>query len=169
MFKYKFTQGKQQKIRVYSHSATLYLKNPETLLIFSSVSGNVQDGYWLYFTINENNFIGAGLCNYQLFENDQLKEYGNCQIVPSLMVDSNQEIRGKYVVIVEAIQAQLAGIATLGQKHVQVNDKTIDKYSAAELLSLLDYFKGKLAEEEAGNNVNPKTDQMKMLYKWTLR
>lgn len=166
MFKYKFVQGKQEKIRVYTPSATLYLKNPESIVIFDSVSGNVQDGYWLYFTINKNNFIGGGICQYQLFEGDQLKEYGSCQIVPSLMVDVQQETRGKYTVIVEAIQAQLAGIATLAQKRVQVNDKSVDKYSAAELLSLLNYFRGKQAEEEAGNDVNPATDQMKIKYVW---
>jgi hypothetical protein len=74
------------------------------------------------------------------------------------MVDQNQETRGKYAVIVEAIEAQLAGIATLAQKRVQVNDKSVDKYSAEDLIRLLNYFKGKQAEEEAGNNVNPKTD-----------
>lgn len=164
---YKFTQGVEEKIRVYSPSATLFLKNSQTLVIFSDVRpGDVEGEYWLEFKINQNNFIGAGLANYQLFEGDQLKQYGSCQIIPSLMVDSNQQIRGKYAVIVEAIEAQLAGIATRGQKHVQVGDKTIDKYSAEQLKSLLSYFQGKLAEEEAGNNVNTKTDQMKIKYIW---
>lgn len=166
MFKYKFVQGKQEKIRVYSPSATLYLKNPESILIFDRVDDSTPGEYWLTFTIDQDNFIGAGICQYQLFEGDQLKEYGSCQIVPSLMVDMQQQTRGKYTVIVEAIEAQLAGIATLAQKRVQVNDKSVDKYSAAELLSLLNYFRGKQAEEEAGNDVNPATDQMKIKYVW---
>ena len=41
--------------------------------------------------------------------------------------------------------------------------------SPEQMLKVLSYFKGKLAEEEAGTNVNPKTDQLKILYKWTLR
>ena len=166
MFKYKFVQGKQERIRVSTPSATLYLKNPQSILIFSTVDDSTPGEYWLTFTIDQNNFIEAGICQYQLFEGSQLKQYGSCQIVPSLMVDMQQQTRGKYTVIVEAIQAQLAGIATLAQKRVQVNDKSVDKYSAAELLSLLDYFRGKQAEEEAGNNVNPKTDQMKIKYVW---
>lgn len=166
MFKYKFVQGKQEKIRVYSPSATLYLKNPESIVIFSTVDNSTPGEYWLTFTIDKNNFIGAGICQYQLFEGDQLKEYGSCQIVPSLMVDMQQQTRGKYAVIVEAIQAQLAGIATLAQKRVQVNDKSVDKYSTEDLMRLLNYFKGKQAEEEAGNDVNPQTDQMKIKYVW---
>ena len=168
MFKFKFTQGVTQRIRVYSPTATLFLKNPETILIFSNVVTEGEE-HWLEFKIDENNFIGAGICQFQLFEGDQLKEYGSCQIIPSLLVDPQQETRGKYTVIVEAIEAQLAGIATLAQKRVQVNDKTVDKYSAAELLSLLNYFKGKQAEEEAGNDVNPKTDQMQIKYVWRVR
>lgn len=168
MFKFKFTQGVTQRIRVYSPTATLFLKNPETILIFNTVVAE-NEQYWLEFKIDENNFIGAGICQFQLFDGDQLKDYGSCQIIPSLMVDQNQETRGKYAVIVSSIEAQLAGIATLAQKRVQVNDKSVDKYSAAELLSLLNYFKGKLAEEEAGNNVNPKTDQMKIKYVWSWR
>lgn len=165
---YKFTQGATERIRVYNQNSILFLKNTLDVLTFDHVVEQNGD-LWLEFKIDEDNFIGAGIAQYQLFENNQLKEYGSCQIIPSMLVDSSQELRGKYKIIVDAIEAQLANVATLGQKHVQVGDKTIDKYSASQLLSLLNYFKGKLAEQEAQNNVNPKTDQMKMLYKWTLR
>lgn len=166
---YKFTQGVQEKIRVYSTTATLFIKTPETVQIFSSVSGNQEDGYWLYFTINQENFVGAGVAQYQLFEGDQLKEYGSCQIIPSMMVDPNQDLRSRYAVIVEAIEAKLAGTASRAQRQVSVGDKKIGYMSASQLLSLLNYFKGKLAEEQAGNDVNPKTDQLKIKYKWSLR
>ena len=128
---YKFTQGVEEKIRVYSPSATLMIKNPTTILSFSSVDDTVPDEYWLKFTIDEDNFIEAGIAQYQLFEGSQLKEYGSCQIIPSLLVDPNQDLRGKYKIIVDAIEAMLAGVATKGQRHVQVGDKTIEKYSAA--------------------------------------
>ena len=124
MFKYKFIQGKEEKIRVYNPIAVLYLKNATTVLIFNTVEQE-GDEYWLKFTINEDNFIEAGICQYQLFEGSQLKEYGSCQIVPSLMIDPNQELRSKYAVIVEAIEARLAGTATKAQKDVSVGDKKI--------------------------------------------
>lgn len=167
---YKFTQGVQERIRVYNQTAVLYLKNTTSVLTFSNVEAGEEEGeYWLTFTIDQDNYMQAGIAQYQLFEGNLLKEYGSCQIIPSMMINPNQELRSRYTVIIEAIEKQLAGVATSASKHVQVGDKTIDKYSAAELLSLLDYFKGKLAEEEAGSNVNPKTDQMRILYKWTLR
>ena len=163
---YKFTQGVEEKIRVYSPSATLMIKNPTTILSFNEVDDSVTDEYWLKFTIDENNFIEAGIAQYQLFEDNVLKEYGSCQIIPSLLVDPNQDLRGKYKIIVDAIEAMLAGVATKGQRHVQVGDKTIEKYSAAQLLSLLNYFQGKLAEEESGTDVNTKTDQLTIKYYW---
>lgn len=164
---YKFTQGVEQKIRVYSPSATLFIKNPESIQIFESVSGNLEEGYWLYFTINEENYIGAGIAQYQLFENNQLKEYGSCQIIPSLMVNPNQDLRSKYAVIVEAIEKTLAGVASKSQKEISIGDKKIAYYSASELLSLLDYFKGKLKEEEMGyDTIN---NEMKILYKFQIR
>lgn len=163
---YKFTQGIQQKIRVYNQNAILILKNTANILTFTNVIE--QDGdLWLTFTIDQQNFMEGGLANYQLFQNNQLREYGSCQIVPSLLVDPEQDIRGKYKAIVDAIEAMLAGVATKGQRHIQVGDKTIQRYSASQLLSLLDYFRGKLAEEESENNINPETDEMKIKYKWS--
>ena len=163
---YKFTQGVEEKIRVYTPSATLMIKNPTTILSFSDVDDSISGEYWLKFTIDEDNFIEAGIAQYQLFEDDVLKEFGSCQIIPSLLVDPSQDLRGKYKVIVEAIEAQLAGVATKGQKRVQVGDKNIDKYSAYQLLKLLDYFQGKLAEEESGTDVNTKTDELTIKYYW---
>ena len=57
-------------------------------------------------------------------------------------------------------------MATKAQRRVQVGDKTIDKYTADDLLKLLDYFKGKLAEEESGTDVNTKTDELTIKYYW---
>lgn len=167
---YKFTQGIEEQIRVYAPSAILVLKNPTTILTFNSVSsGAVEDEYWLKFTIDQDNYIEGGIAQYQLFEDNKLKEYGSCQIVPSLLVNPQQDTRGRYKIIVEAIEKQLAGVATKAQRRVQVGDKTIDKYTADDLLKLLNYFQGKLDEEESGTDVNTKTDQMTFLYKWTLR
>lgn len=162
---YKFQQGVTQRVRVYSQNATLILKNSTTILTFNQVK-TVDGEEWLQFKIDKENFIQGGIANYQLFEGDVLKEYGSCQIIPSLKVDADQQLRGRYKVIVQAIQKQLAGVATSAQKHVQVGDKTIDKYNAYDLMKILDYFKGKLAEEESGKDINAKTDQLTIKYYW---
>lgn len=163
---YKFTQGVEEKIRVYSSNAVLILKNTATVLTFNTVDDSIEGEYWLTFTINEENYIEGGIAQYQLFEDNHLKEYGTCQIIPNLLIDPQQDLRGKYKQIVDAIQACLAGVATKGQRRVQVGDKNIDKYSAYQLLKLLEYFQGKLAEEESGTDINTKTDQLTIKYYW---
>ena len=163
---YKFTQGVEEKIRVYSSNAVLILKNTTTVLTFNTVDNSIEGEYWLTFTIDEENYIEGGIAQYQLFEDNHLKEYGTCQIIPNLLINPQQDLRGKYKQIVDAIQACLAGVATKGQKRVQVGDKNIDKYSAYQLLKLLEYFQGKLAEEESGTDVNTKTDQLTIKYYW---
>lgn len=167
---YKFIQGKEQRIRVYSSNSIIILKNSETVLTFNKVIEE-NDGMWLKVLVDRDNFIGAGICQYQLFENNELKEYGNCMIVPSLLVDPNQPIQSRAQMIVEAIQKQLAGTASRAQRTVKVGDKEIQYMSTSQLMALLDYFKGKVKEEqgieEAG--INEATDQMKIKYVFRIR
>lgn len=164
---YKIIQGQNYPIRVYNANSILIMKDQLDILQFNAEETNGQ--YWINVLIDENNFISAGIKQYQLFENGVLKQSGSLEVIGSLLVDSSQDLRGKYKQIVDAIEAMLAGVATKGQKRVQVGDKTIDKYSARQLLELLNYFQGKLAEEESGNDINPETDQMKIKYVWSWR
>ena len=166
---YKIIQGQNFPIRVYSNNSVLIMKDQLDILSFTNSPPDQNDEIWINVLIDQDNFISAGLKQYQLFEGNVLKQSGTLEVVGSLLVDAGQDLRGKYKVIVDAIEAQLAGIASKGQKHVQVGDKTIDKYSAYELLKLLDYFQGKLAEEESGTDVNTKTDQMQIKYVWRIR
>ena len=145
------------------------MKDTVNILSFSNVTEDASGDLWLNILIDNDNFISKGIKQYQLFENNKLKESGVLEVIPSLLVNSEQDLRGRYAVIVEAIQKQIAGVATSAQKHIQVGDKTIDRYSASELMELLTYFQGKLAEEESGSTVNTKSDQMTFLYKWTIR
>lgn len=164
---YKFTQGMEQRIRVYSNTAVLYLKNTSSVLTFSNVVSDSNDQKWLTFTIDQDNYMQAGLAQYQLFEGNQLKEYGSCQIIPSLQVNINQDLRSKYAIIVDAIEKTLAGVASKAQKEISISDKKIAYYSATELTTLLTYFKGKLKEEEGGyDTIN---NQMRIKYQWRIR
>ena len=141
------------------------MRDQTTILSFQN-SPEQNGEIWINVLIDKDNFISAGPKQYQLFEGNLLKESGTLEVVASLKVDPQQDLRGRYKIIVQAIQKQIAGVATKGQRHIQVGDKTIEKYSAAELLSLLNYFQGKLAEEESGTNLNTKTDQLTIKYYW---
>ena len=164
---YKIVQGQNFPIKVNSANSSLFMKDQIDVLQFKAEAVNGEFVINVY--IDRDNFISAGLKQYQLFEGGMLKESGTLEVVASLEVDSSQDLRGKYKQIVDAIEAMLAGVATKGQRHVQVGDKTVEKYSARELLELLNYFQGKLAEEEAGTEVNPKTDEMNIKYVWRIR
>lgn len=145
------------------------MKDQTTILTFQNGQPDENGDIWINVQITKDNFISAGLKQYQLFEGNVLKESGTLEVIASLNVDATQDLRGRYKIIVEAIQKQIAGVATKAQRRVQVGDKTIDKYTADDLLKLLNYFQGKLAEEESGNNINPETDQMKIKYCWSWR
>lgn len=163
----KVIQGQNFPLRVYSTNSVLMMKDSVNILSFSNVTEDDNGDLWLNILIDNENFISKGIKQYQLFENNKLKQSGVLEIIPSLLVDPEQDLRGRYKIIVQSIEATLAGVATKGQRHVQVGDKTIQRYSASQLLSLLDYFKGKLAEEESVNNINTETDGMKIKYKWS--
>lgn len=165
----KIVQGVVTPIRAYHQPAIMIIKGKNGIIQFTGQTDLQTGQIWINVCIDQSNYLEAGIAQYQIFQNGDLKQYGNVEIVPSLLVNPDQDLRSKYTIIVDAIQAQLANVATYGQKHIQVGDKTLDKYSASELLSLLNYFKGKLAEEEAGGDINPKTDQLKIKYVWTLR
>lgn len=164
---YKFIQGNTEQIRVYSNSAFIIIKNDSVIQTFNTVIPGEDGDFWLQVLIDTEHFIEGGIAQYQLFQNDQLKEWGACQIIPNLYLDPNQESKGKYRLIVQAIEAQLAGAASRAQKNVKVADKEIQYMSASQLMSLLDYFKNKMAEEEG--LLNTATNQLKIKYKWRIR
>lgn len=167
---YKVIQGQVFPIRVYSSNSILIMRDDQSILSFNKVTEDNEGNLWLNILIDQTNFMEAGTKQFQLFENNQLKQSGVIQVIASLLVNADQKLKSKYQLIVEAIEKQLAGIATLAQKVTKVNDKQIQKYSAAQLLSLLDYFKGKLKEEEGlTEGVNSATDQMKIKYVFKIR
>lgn len=164
----KIVQGVTTPIRAYHEPAIMIIKGKNGIVQFTGQK-NEQDEIWIDVLIDQNNFIEAGLAQFQIFESGDLKSYGNVEIVPSLLVNPDQDLRSKYAIIVDAIEKTLAGVASKAQREISIGDKKIANMSADDLLRLLEYFRGKLAEEEAGTDVNPKTDQMKIKYIWTMR
>lgn len=164
---YKFIQGNTEHIRVYSNNAFIIIKNDTSIQTFNTVIPDNDNNYWLQVCIDMQHFIEGGIAQYQLFQDNQLKEWGTCQVIPNLYLDPNQESRSRYRIIVEAIEAKLAGTATRAQRQVKVGDKQIQYMSASELLSLLDYFRKKMNEDEG--LIDPATNELKIKYQWRIR
>lgn len=164
---YKFIQGNTEHIRVYSNNAFIIIKNDTSIQTFNTVIPDNDNNYWLQVCIDMQHFIEGGIAQYQLFQDNQLKEWGTCQVIPNLYLDPNQESRSRYRIIVEAIEAKLAGTATRAQRQVKVGDKQIQYMSASELLGLLDYFRKKMNEDEG--LIDPATNELKIKYQWRIR
>ena len=73
---------------------------------------------------------------------------------------------GHWETILDAVEATLAGKATTAQSSISVGDKSISYMSVSELMSLREFAKEKIAEENgkfvAGRGA-------KIIYKWTMR
>lgn len=168
---YRIIQGEDFPIRVYSPNSLIIIKDSENILQFNNVTIDNHGDMWLHILIDQNNFISKGTKQYQLFENNLLKEAGTVVVIPSLLIDANQDLQSNYQTIVDAIEKVLAGTASRAQRTVKVADKEIQYMSTNELLGLLSYFKGKVKEEQSAEQggTNTATDQMKILYKFTIR
>ena len=168
---YRIIQGEPFNIRVYSQNSILMMRDSSNILTFNKVIEDDNGDLWLQILIDQQNFISAGVKQYQLFQNNHLKDSGNIVIIASLLVDSGQSLLSKSQLIVQSIEAMLAGTASRAQRTVKVGDKEIQYMSTSQLLSLLDYFKGKVKEEEGIEEagINEATDEMKIKYVWRIR
>ena len=166
---YNIIQGVDFPIRVYSQNAIIIIKNDTSILQFNIVSE--QNGQlFLHVLIDQYNYIDGGLYQFQLFEDNLLKQAGVLRVTASLLVNPEQDLRGRYQIIVDAIEKQLAGVASNAEKIVKAGDKQIQYYSAQELMELLTYFRGKLKEEQSPDvSTNTANDQMIQKYVWRIR
>lgn len=166
-FNYEIIQGMNFKIRVYSGNSILIIKNQTSILSFNTVTQDENNDLWLNVLIDQDNYVEGGIYQYQLFENNFLKEQGVLKVVASLLVNEAQDLRSRYQIIVDSIVAMLAGTATRAQRVVKVGDKEIQYMSAKQLMALQEYFRGKLKEEQSGYDTA--NNQMNQKYVFRIR
>lgn len=82
-----------------------------------------------------------------------------------LYADENQSVKTHNEIILQAIEAQIGGIATQAQSSISVGDKSISYMTFDELIKAREFFKKKVAEQKkkhiAGN-------EAKIKYVWGL-
>lgn len=82
-----------------------------------------------------------------------------------LYADENESVKTHNEVILQAIEAQIGGIATQAQSSISVGDKSISYMSFDELIKAREFFKKKVAKQKkkhvAGN-------EAKIKYVWGL-
>lgn len=109
-----------------------------------------------------------GNYKYQIINDDEIEDEGEFQILQNFyLTDEVSSVKTQNEKLLEAIEAQLAGMATSAQSSMSVGDKSIAYCSIDELFRLREYFKKKVAEEK--NDPIVEGNQMKIKYVWSMR
>ena len=109
----------------------------------------------------------VGKFKYQILNDEDVEEEGEIQILQNFaLMDEDESVKSHWEVVVDAVEATLAGKATSAQTNISVGDKSIGYMSVSELLELRSFAKEKIAEEN-GKFVAGKG--AKILHKWVMR
>ena len=162
----KITRGFLFRYRVKTHSSKLVIKGDNVKYMCENVISS-DDGFYIEEPAEVTKNWSVGKFKYQILNNEGVEEEGEIQILQNFaLMDEDESVKSHWEVILEAIEATLAGKATAAQSSISVGDKSISYMSVSELMSLREFAKEKIAEEQgkfiSGNGA-------KILHKWVMR
>ena len=162
----KFTKGFLFRYRVKSSSSKLIIKGDFVKYTCENVISS-DDGFYIEVPADVTKNWSVGTFKYQILNDEGIEDSGDIEILPNFdLMDEDESVRGHWEVVLEAIEATLAGKATSAQTNISVGDKSIGYMSVSELLELREFAKEKIAEENgkfvSGNGA-------KILHKWVMR
>lgn len=144
----KITQGYSFTKEVPSEDCLMVLKSQTDKFVVDQTiqsSGKIC----LYAPSSVTSGWPATNYKYQILSNSGLFETGEMLVqLNYLMSDTSDDPRSQNEILLDAVQAQLAGKATSAQSSMTVGDKSISYCSIAELFQLREYFACKVAEEK---------------------
>ena len=109
----------------------------------------------------------AGVFKFQILNDEGVEDSGDIEILPNFaLMDEDESVKSHWEVVLDAVEATLAGKATNSQTNISVGDKSIGYMSVSELLELREFAKEKISEEK-GKFVSGKG--AKILHKWVMR
>lgn len=162
----KFTKGFIFRYRVKTSSSKMIIKGDFEKYTCENVVEK-DDGFYIEESADVTKKWDVGVFKYQILNDEDVEDEGEIQILQNFaLMDEAESVRSHWETILDAIEATLAGKATAAQSSISVGDKSISYMSVSELLSLREFAKEKIAEENgkfvSGNGA-------KILYKWTMR
>lgn len=164
MITIEITRGFEFNLEVPNQHCMLILKSDTDKLYISSVideNGKCSLNAAANVTAN----FKSGIYKYQLVDNVEILAQGEAIIQQNFaLVDSDVSVKSKNEITLEAIEAQIAGIATQAQASIHVGDKSISYMSLEQLLKAQEYFKAKVAEQRGEFAVG---NSGKIKYKWS--
>lgn len=162
----KQVQGFAFSHSVKSSDCVLYIIGNGTKIVVDTIE-KVADLYFLKASADVTKDWAVGDYKYQILDTNGIVEEGEFIVLRNFALSDNEsEVKSRNELILEAIEAQLAGRATSAQSSMSVGDKSISYMTIDELLKLRDYFKEKVDKEKgkysAGNAARIK-------YVWKVR
>lgn len=167
----KITQGFVFKRLVQTTTTKMILLNDTEKHVIDTV---VQEGDSLYLiaTAEETALWSVGKYSYQIQDTEGIIESGDAYVLVNFALDSaTDSYKSRWQIVLEAVDATLAGRATSAQQSVTIGDKSIQSMSVEQLLKLRDFIKARLAEEAAAKGeeyINP-NDEHRIKYFWRAR
>ena len=137
---------------------------------FKAVINNIEDGgkYYIIAPADETANWKSGTYKYQILNDEGMEDEGDITVIENFeLTDTYETVKSKNELLLEAIEAQIAGRATSNQQSMTVGDKSIAYCTIDELFKLREYFKKKVSEEQGDTTIDG--DEMKIKYKWGFR
>ena len=163
----KATQGFKFKYIVKSLSSKLVIKGDSIKIVLDTIEEEAGI-YSLNASAEETSSWKPGEYKYQLINDDGIEEAGEFIVLQNYaLTDEYETVKTRNEILLEAIEAQIAGKATSAQQSMTVGDKSISYCTIDELFTLKSYFEKKVAEEQGESVVEG--NELKIKYKWGLR
>ena len=162
----KFTKGFVLRYRVKTPSSKIIIKGDFAKYTCENVVEK-DDSFYIEESADVTKNWSVGKFKFQILNDEGVEDSGDIEILPNFaLMDEGESVRSHWEVVLDAVEATLAGKATAAQASISVGDKSISYMSVSELMSLREFAKEKIAEENgkfvAGNGA-------KILHKWVMR
>ena len=162
----KFTKGFIFRYRVKTHNSKLIIKGDFAKYTCENVVEK-DNSFYIEEPAEVTKNWSVGKFKFQILNDEGIEDEGEIQILQNFsLMDEDESVKSHWEVVLEAVEATLAGKATQAQTNISVGDKSIGYMSVSELLELRSFAKEKISEENgkfvSGNGA-------KILHKWVMR
>lgn len=162
----KITRGFLLRYRVKTHNSKLIIKGDFAKYTCENVVEK-DNSFYIEEPADVTKNWSVGKFKYQILNDEGIEDSGDIEILPNFaLMDEDESVKSHWEVVLEAIEATLAGKATAAQSSISVGDKSISYMSVSELMSLREFAIEKISEEN-GKFVSGKG--AKILHKWVMR
>ena len=162
----KFTKGFIFRWKVKTSSSKMIIKGDFVKYTCENIVQK-DDGFYIEEPSEVTKKWDVGTFKYQILNDEGIEDSGDIEILPNFaLMDEGESVKSHWEVVLDAVEATLAGKATNSQTNISVGDKSIGYMSVSELLELRSFAKEKISEEKGkfatGNGA-------KILHKWVMR